>query len=98
MSRPRPGRSARPPDANALDDSLKWIGGGAVEHCAVHREAGAVTGAVPGLLGVVEVDLAAEMGAAARDRDELPVAPPKAGCLTALGRDDSALAGLQIGK
>src|SRR4051794_7169340 len=43
-------------------DGVERFGGWAVEHVAVEGEAGAVAGAIPCLLGIVELDDASEMG------------------------------------
>jgi hypothetical protein len=49
---------------------LKRLHRRALEHGAVDGEAGAVAGAVPGALGLVEAQEAAEVGASQRDRVE----------------------------
>ena len=76
--------------------ALESVDGGALQDGAVGREARAVARAVPAALGVVEVDLAAEVRADRRDRAQRAVLVAVAGDLLAAVADDVALPGREV--
>ena len=92
-ARESPGQSERQSSDGLV---LEPVHGRALEDVALGAEARAVAGAVPAALGGVPVDLAAEVGADRRDRDERAVVAAVAGDLLAAVADDVALAGREV--
>jgi len=76
----------------------EWAGGGAVEHVSVEVEARSVAWAIPGLLGIVEANDAAEMGAGRLHHPEVALAVASNGDEGSIDATDAPLAGLEVGR
>lgn len=85
---PLPGHSRRLLVVDVV--SMQGLVRGSVEDGAVDGEPGAVTGALPGFLGVVEGHQTATVGAFGRDRGDLPVVVAVHGAEPSAETEDAA--------